>query len=212
MAFPDLSNLRDNVRTIINEATAAFWTDAELNRLINDGERDVAIKSLCLENIDTATTTASTRLVQFSGHKILHVEYTDATYPLGLIRIRPNQLGRIPYNGATPQFYFQWGNQVIIDPIPATTYNLNLYIADYPEYEMSSDTDEPQVPKRFHELIILHAVYRALMKDRKFATAGAIYQAYSSELQLARAQVIERYPDLKDDYKIPDRVVAGGAA
>lgn len=210
MAFPDLSNIRSNVRTMLNETTAAFWTDEELNRLINDGERDIAIKSLCLENIDSVTTTASTRLVAFAGHKILRVEYTNATTPLGLIRIKPNQLGRIPYNGITPQFYFQWGNKVVIDPMPTTTYNLNLYIADYPAYEMVDDTDEPQIPKRFNELIILYAVYRALMKDRKFASAGAIYQTYINELQLARSQVIERYPDLKDDYKIPDRVVQGG--
>lgn len=206
MSFPTFADLKTQIRSLLNESTAAFWTDAELNRLINDAERDIAAKALCIENIDTAATVASTRLVPFSGHKVLRVEYTDV---VSLVRILPKALGRLPSNGATPQYWFQWGYQIVIDPMPATAYNLNLYIADYPTYEMSETTDEPQIPRRFHENIIMFVLCRALMKDRKFTTAGNLYKTYISELSIARQQVIERYTDGYNAVKIPDRIVQG---
>ena len=66
-----LENMRLRVRDLLNESTADFWTDAMLNRMLNDGERDVAIKGLCLTHIDSISTTSSTRTVAYAAYRAL---------------------------------------------------------------------------------------------------------------------------------------------
>lgn len=207
MAWPDLSDIRDRVRSVLNETTATFWADAQLNRFINDGERDVAIKTCCLENIDAATTTSGSRLVAFAGYGVNYAEYIPASgNPIGLVKIMPKQLGRVPTNGTTPQYWLTWGSSVVIDPIPAATHNLNLYVSDYPLAEMSNDTDEPSIPADCHELITQFAIYRALLRDRKFARAAGFYSVYINNVNAAHTIFVQKYRDRLISLKLPDRV------
>lgn len=209
MAWPDIADIRTQIRSLLNEKTAAFWTDAELNRLINEAERDIAAKALCLEAI--ATVTASTRTTSFTGHKILRAEYNA----IGLQKILPKMMGRVTLNGVVPQYWFQWGQTLVLEPKPATSYTITLYTAIAPSTGMgtiegTADTNEPSIPARFHELIILFVLSRAYMKDRKFTTAGHIYKTYINELMIARKQVIDRYADPRSALKVPDRIVTAG--
>lgn len=209
MAWPGLDYIRTQVRSLLNESTAAFWSDAELNRLINEAERDIAAKALCLEAITTVT--ASSRTTAFTGHKILRVEYSGQ----GLIKILPKMMGGLPLNGITPQYWFQWGQTLVLEPKPTTNYTITLYTAIAPSTGMgtvegTSDTNQPSIPARFHELIILFVLSRAYMKDRKFSMSGNIYKTYITELTIARKQVIDRYTDTRNDMVIPDKIVTAG--
>jgi len=210
MAFPDLTDIRARVRSLMNEdSNSTFLTDAILNRFINDGERDIAIKTGCIENIDTATTTASTRLVAFSGHKVKYVEYAGSTRT-GIQRVTPKHLGFSTYSGATPQYWFQWGGSVVIDPLPATAYTLYLYVSDYPQTEMSESTDEPAIPSSFHEDIVQYALARALMRDRKWQQAAFVYNKYIESIQAKKQMIVAQQPDPRSAIKIPDVVQRGG--
>ena len=211
MAYPPLSYIRTQIRSLLNETTAAFWTDAELNRLINEAERDIAAKALCLEAI--ATVTASSRTTSFTGHKILRAEYNSQ----GLIKILPKMMGGLQTSSVVPQFWFQWGQYLVLEPKPATNYTITLYTAIAPSTGMgtvegTADTDQPSIPARFHELITLFVLSRAYLKDRMFNTAGNIYRTYINELTIARKQVIERYADTRNNLNIPDKIVIAGGA
>jgi len=212
MAFPDLSDIRTRIRAVVNESsTSTFLTAAILNRWINDAERDIAIKTGCLENIDSLTTTASSRLVQFSGYKVKYVEYVPAGTRVGMQKITPKHLGHVPLNGSQPQYWFQWGRYIVIEPLPgATTYTIYAYIADYPTVEMSSDTDEPQIPTECHESIIDYAVYRYLLRDKKFQLAVPAYATYINKLQGIRNIYWVPNVDPRTAIKIPDIVQKGG--
>ena len=48
-----LALLRGDVRSRLNEATAAFWSDAELTRWINEGASDVARRTESLRTRST---------------------------------------------------------------------------------------------------------------------------------------------------------------
>lgn len=48
----------DNVRSELLEASAAFWTDAELLRWLNDGERDFVNKVRGIDKVSTVSTVA----------------------------------------------------------------------------------------------------------------------------------------------------------
>ena len=207
MTWPAFSNLKSRVRTVLNESTAGFWTDAEIARLLNDGERDIAIKTCCLQNVDALTTALYAtmyRKVQFSGHKVMYLEYA-ATTPVGMQKIRPQQLGQLPTE-TVPKYWFQWGQYIIIDPLPAASYNLNAYIADYPQYEMYSDADVPQIPYDFQEDIVNYAVYMALMKDKKWGRAAAVYQQYIASLQVKRIKYVEIYPESRAMKVVPETI------
>jgi len=196
-----LENMRTRIRDLINESTALFWTDAELNRLINDGERDVAIKSLCLESIDSLSTTDAIRLVAFTGYKAIYLEYVPSGTNRGLVEILPVQLGRFPFNSTEPQYWFENGLNVGIDPLPDATYTLNAYVADYPSTEMSANPDIPQIPDDFRPLIVLYAYGRALQKEGRFPQARLILSIYNNELLYSKMDRIINIPTDKEGFK-----------
>ena len=203
MAYPDLSDLRTRVRTLVNESSSStFLTDTILNRFLNDGERDVAIKTGCLENIDTAATVAATRLVQFSGIKVKSVEYAN----VALQKITLKHFGHLWPGTTTPRGWTQWGGAILIEPIPAAANTLTLVVADYPQQEMSSDTDEPVVPSAFHEDIVQYAIFRYHLMDRKYQQASLVYNEYIKSIQTKKAMLAAQQPDTRIISQIPDVV------
>ncbi len=210
MAYPDLSDLRTRVLTITNESsTSSIFTSAVLNRFLNDGERDIAAKTGCLENIDTLTTTASSRLVQFSGFKVKNLEYIPATGTrVGLPKITLKHFGRLPLSGATPQYWTQWGGFILIEPVPASAYTLYATISDFPLTEMSSDTDEPSIPAVYHEDLVWYAVSRCYMRKGRREQGAYAYNRYIESIQYKKFNRVYPKQDARLATSIP--VAIGG--
>lgn len=209
--WPSLGDVRTRVRRRLNEATAAFWTDEQLDRMIKAGILDVAAKTLCIENKDSATTTPSSRSVAYTGFKVNFVEYVPPSgAPVGLPRILPHQLGRLPFGGTQPQYWCPWGSAVLIDPVPAAAHSLNLYVADYPDLSVTGDSETLDgsfgLPLETHELVADYATIHALLKDRKFATAGRLYADFTNNVMKARIMFMQRRADTRADIVIPDRL------
>jgi len=178
-------NMRTRVRDLLNEATASFWSDALINRLLNDGERDIATKALCLQHIDSGSTTNGTRTVSTTGYRPIYVEYSN----LGLPLILPNQTGRRSGTGTAPQKWFESGSNIGIEPLPDTTYPLNIYVADYPSSEMSANPDIPQIPAQFRPLIVLYAFGNAIKKEYRIQQASYILKMYENELTFTKSDI-----------------------
>jgi hypothetical protein len=208
--WPSILDVRTRVRRRLNESTAAFWTDEQLNRLIQAGAMDVSAKTLCIENKDSATTTPASRSVDYTGFKVNFVEYVPASgAPVGLPRILPHQLGRLPYGGTQPQYWCPWGSAVLIDPTPAAAHTLNLYVADYPVLTLIEDgntLDQFGLPIEAYELVVDYATIYALLKDRKFATAGRMYADYINNIMKCRILFMQRRADTRADIVIPERL------
>jgi len=207
MGWPDLSDTQTAVRDVLGEVTALRWTDAEIKRFINDAERDIAIKSGCYEATVAITTTASSRVVPFVGYKVNAVEYQPGSgNRVGLQAITPKMLGHVAINdvnGVIPQYYFQWGMSIILEPKPgATTYTLNVHISQWPDYLRSDTTDEPLIPVEFHPLIVSYALAQAFLKIKKFGTAGGYYQEYITSCQ----NLIDLHRIRRKDYDVELRV------
>lgn len=199
-----LENTRTKIRDLLNEATAGFYTDAQINRWINDGERDIAEKGFALCHIDTATDiTVSTRLVAFTAYKVGYVEYTyGMAEGLGLRRITANQVGKLADNAATPQRWFPIGTNIGIEPIPDVgTYDLNLYVYDYPSIEVTVDSAIPEIPPEFRPLLILFGLVKGLEKIQRTSQAAQIYGIYLNELSHTRQDKIETQIDSWDMVK-----------
>ena len=210
MAWPSFADILSKVRTELNETAAGLWTDAELEGWINDGQRDIAAKTLCIDNVAQATTTANSRVVPWSGTKVKYVEYIPSSgKPVALQKIQLKQIGRIPANSTTPQYWAPWassvGQCIILDPKPgATTFTLNLYVADYPAYELSSASDTPLLPSEFHLLVVDYAVYVAFLKARKWSQANVLYQSYIHQINALRPKYAMPQIDTLESLKVPD--------
>ena len=205
MAYPDLSDLLLRLRSLLDEQSTRLYSDAQLTRWLNEGEFDLAAKSLCMEDITTVTTTADTRAVSLYCAKILAVVYVGSDV-VGVTKIVPRYLGHLTLSGLTPQYWFQWGYQLGIEPIPNDSYSLNVYVAKLPDVKMSDTTDEPEVPKEFQHLVVRYAFYKALMRDRLFGQAGTVYQQYINDMTKIRMDVLNKYAAVRRDLTLPDYI------
>jgi hypothetical protein len=208
MAFPDLSDILTRCRSVLNESTAAMWSDAELYTIINDAERDIAVKTGCIENVDEKVTVAGTRTVDYTGYDVKYVEFvpTGGT-PVGLRRISINHLGRVKTAGIHPQYYAVWGSKIIIEPKPTKVYALNVCVADYPSTYMSTSTDEPEIQKEFHEDILSYVPYMSLFKPGKFRASQDHYKKYITSLTRKSALVAERDAEREKMYLLPEQIL-----
>ena len=193
-----LTTLLSGVRDLLKEDSADFWTDAQLTRLINDAERDIAIRTGCIKSIDTLTATVNTRLISFTGYKVGYLEY--ATTGLGLMRIFPGQVGRIPTDGKTPEKWFKVGSDVGIEPIPDVAYSLNAYVHDKPSAEMSAGGNAPKVSSYAQFLIILHTLSNALRKEKRYSQATQILSIYENGIEFLTNDIEEFMPESQEQF------------
>ena len=191
-----LKDIRTRVRDILNEDTADFWSDAQLTRLINDAEREIAIKAMCIQHIDSLSTSASTRVVAYSGYRCMFLEHLiSTTEGLGLRKILPLNAGRQWEEGSTPQKWYESGSNICIEPILVATSNLNAYVVDYPAQEMSNNPDLPSIPPAYRPLIILYTLAQAIKKEKRFSQSAHLKSVFEAELMHTRYDKSEIIPD-----------------
>jgi hypothetical protein len=135
----DAADLELRVRTYLNETTAGFFTQADIWRWLSVAVKDIAQSTLCVRRVLDALTTNGTRTVTTNCYKVFHVEYVPSSgRPLMLTKISPLQVGHYPLTGTTPQYWYEFGSTIGIDPCPDATYKLNLYVADIPKMSVLS--------------------------------------------------------------------------
>jgi len=199
-AYPyTLGNLRTRVRDIINESTAVFWTDADLNGAINDGVREIAEIARAIQNIDSATTTASTRTVSFTGYTVANALYKPSSgTQLSLIEIDPLKDGNYPTNGTTPQFFWNANANIGIEPLPDATYNLDLYVVDEPT-DLTVDSQIPVIHPAFRPLIVPYACARAFQKEMNYGPAIQLKAIFNNEIVFQAQDILSNIPNAREE-------------
>ena len=135
MTFPNMtaSELESRSRTFLNDTSSAFFTQAELYRWLSIAAKDIAQKTGCVRRVLSYQTTANNREVSFNAYKVFHVELITTGRNLMLTKIDPLRTGHWNLDGALPQYWYELGDSIGIDPIPTAVYNLRLYVADIPK-------------------------------------------------------------------------------
>lgn len=208
-----LAVIRNLVRSDLNETTTTMLTDTELNSIVNDGYKDVCAKGLCYENKLTFDNIAAEKIVSLIGNNVIrvnYVEYKSGTTQggKGMLGILPQSVGHNPINSNTPHQWFQWGQYLIIEPIPdVATCDLAVYAACYPAAVMSADGDLPaSIPVEFHECVYMFAVAFAALKLKRWSDAANAYNKYIVDIQRKRSEYIMKYPDGRISHWLPDSV------
>jgi len=194
---------RAQVRSLIGEASASFWTDAELNAWISEGVEDVTSRSLCLQVSDTialvtaqneyATTVGAVSVVDIV--KVWGCFYisTDNEY-IGLKRISINQVADLPYMiPGPPKYFYHFADKIGILPLPTTsesTKTIRIY------FSKSSQTIG-DLPNQYQPLTIWFAASMAFKKEHRYAESDAMYKLYLEKLNALKQELYNVQPEVK---------------
>lgn len=136
MSFPDLtvSELETRVRTYLSEVTPSFFTQVEIWRWLSLSAKDIGQKCLVPRRVLEVDTTSGTRTVTTHVYKVMHVEYVPSSgRSLNMPKIDPLRIGHYPLDGTTPQYWYEHGDSIGVEPLPNATYRLLLYVIDFPK-------------------------------------------------------------------------------
>jgi hypothetical protein len=230
-----LQTIEDIIRSELNETSTIRLSDAEVYAAINDATKDIAAIGLCCEHDDLITTISGCNVIKFSGIKVNYIEiispfpgiiwtdtasvvwtdtadvvWTDRTggdsINQALLCIPPSTVGHIPITQLYPEYWYQWGNYIILHRIPNSEYVLKLHIADYPNAALSAVTDISDLPVEFHSCIIDFALYTLCIKLRRWTNCAIHYNNYINNIQRTKAEYVKKIPDKRWNMKLPDTV------
>ncbi len=114
-----------------------------------------------------------------------------------------NEQDLVPITSGQPQAYKIKKDRVTISPTPDAVYTLRLYYSPLVS-DLSSDSDVPDVPDQFVELVWLIAAFNGFIQDDR-APQSLLLRKNELELQLkrraeARTQDKSRYVRQVEDY------------
>lgn len=130
MAFFTYSyeNIISIVRSLLQEDSVDFFTDSMLRNYINEAMYAVNNISGAKRTVTPVYTVASQRLINIASLgniiKIIGIECLGKS----LVKINPTQLGHVALDGTEPQYWFEHGDYIGIEPIPDDTYTIVLYL------------------------------------------------------------------------------------
>lgn len=194
---------RAQVRSLIGEASASFWTDAELNAWISEAVEDISARALCIQVSDTialvtaqneyATTVGAVSVVDIV--KVWGCFYIspDNEY-IGLKRIEPKDIAGLPFMIAgPPKYYYHFADKIGILPLPSaaeSTKTIRIY------FSKSSQTIG-DLPNQYQPLTIWFAASMAFKKEHRYAESSAMYQIYLEKLTALKQELYDATPEIK---------------
>ena len=189
-----LSAVRTEVRNLIDEQTAAFWTDAQLNGWINQGCQDMARRALCLRTTLQVPVVANTQNYPAPAnmYQLYRLEFVPSTgtfiYPVTFMGYNEADQAWGTYQqfpAAWPEIAVLWNNpgsvtitgnssplQIRLFPVPAQSGVLNVFY--YREIVTAvNDSDQIDCLPGWEDLATEYAVYKAKRKDKESDWQGA---------------------------------------
>ena len=213
-----LINAIAEVRAVLNEASAAFWTDTEITAWIQEGTRIMASKTLMAEDDQTISPLIENQLSYTSSDETWIANiiepyaaiYADGSNKYkGLVKVHPRQLGNVStFTSGAPKFYALHNRQLFFWPLA----NAAVAAAGSIRMLFAKETDDiTDVNDEFQHLPIQFAIGRAKQKDQKFAEANSLFQQFYSDINFEREDKHVRETDSIESFRIPVRGGGKGA-
>jgi hypothetical protein len=194
------------VRYVLNEASAVFWTDAEITAWIQEGTRQVSSKTQCNEADDDLTlvtnqlsyTTADETWIATCIAPYAAIYEAGSNKYKGLMLIHPKQIGNLlTFTSGDPKYYSFHNRTFYIWPLPTTAENGNDVLILY-----AAETDDiTAISDEWQHLPVLWAQAKAYEKDRMNAQASALMQRFFSELNFDTNDKLNRPGESPRDVK-----------
>lgn len=190
---------RTNIRYLLKEASAGYFTDAELNAWIADSATDISAKTLCYETISTITLVAGT--LEYSEPtgclKVAAVHYNNKP----LVKIHPKALGFATHRTAgPPEQYYYFAKKLGFWPLAdAGAVSVTPRV-----FHAAVTSTIANIPDQYGPFSLLYCLVQAKIKEEKTSQASLLYQIYLSALLYHRQDLVEQVVDAKNELKIPD--------
>lgn len=176
-----LLQIRTLVLSLLDDVNAGYFTAPQVNVWINNGQKEVqkmiaqAFEGYNLKRVKTQTVLNQREYSLPDDFKRLHrldivLSGTEPTEQVQrLQKITRNQQDRVFNQSGTPAFYYFQGDYVVVVPAPSQQWDLRLTY-EYLISDLVNDTDSPDLPKQYHEMIAILAARDGLLKDGRDAS------------------------------------------
>ncbi len=197
MAFT-LTTAKTEVRALINEDTASYWSDTEIENWIKQGCLDWCEKTLLLTREDTITLATNTYKYTTSGSsyidnaiRTLHAEHNNkALKRLSYEQFRGHNR-MVLVDDEDPEYFYDKYNELVF----------TVYIAGTPSVSQNGDTVNvlfacrtnaiAELPYEYQPNIFNFAATKAKMKERQWQEAQLLWQIYLNNITFSRKDKLE---------------------
>ena len=206
MAFTETQAITQ-VRYLLNEPTAKFWTDTEIQGWIQQAALDISCKTLCTTAEGTITLvqgqlkyTSTDEAWIANNIKIEAMWYNLGTSARGLQRTSAHRFGHLQIGGSkSPRYWYEDGKRVYLWPVPtASDAGVDLTCV-YSKLTF----DITELREEYQQLTFLYAASMAKAKDRKFEEAALYQQMYLNALNFERQDKYDLGSMPTDGFKQP---------
>lgn len=171
------------VRRQINESAAGFWTNADITAYVKEGA--VAVSSLtgCFELIQGVTLVSGTDEYTTNLTDVVRVNavqfITAGGVRTGLVKLHPRVAGKTAkaQAGADSLYHYYWFLRTLtVTPKPNATSaagTLDVYCSKVTD-------DVTNIPDEFKPMVVMYAISRALIKDRRITESNNLLQQFIS--------------------------------
>ena len=194
------ANMLARVRTLLDEASAGFWTDAEIYSALSDGQREVVdilfaksrkhnlLKSLLKTASDTDTTSSAITLPT-DFKEFINASYTTLTTEDKLpckivdydeIFLRDKDNTYLTPIRATPVVYLSATTGLRLIYFEPTSIHCDYSILYLKQPTEIASGTEPILPPETHEAIIMYAFSFVLRKDMRQAEADSALKTFTN--------------------------------
>lgn len=209
----NLGSIRSQIRNIIIEPQPGLWADAELNQYINDGLSDLTsvARQVKLSEITVPALTPTVALPT-DFYEPFDVRWRDAqgnVFVMGMAQgnfVPSQETGNPPFEYAIDEA----SSLIRLWPVPSGDGTLEFaYFKTLAE--LAGDSDVPEIPSRWHRLLVLYGAAAAMQKNgdanaaQYFAQYAAGRQAFEHERNLATMRPVStrNYLDFPVDNSLP---------
>ncbi len=171
-----------------NEPTGGLFSNAELYTVIWSAQLELAQESLCIRRVYTTPTVASQqeyakptaalsiKRITYEGQKVFKItDREDDSLTLN------NQTTTAT---GTPQYYWEWGTNIELRPVPDGIGTLKIYTYDMPQTVTQSTVLD--VPERYHAKLSNYMLAYMAEKDKNFQASGNYRQQWEKDKQDAK--------------------------
>lgn len=208
MAFTLATSVTE-VRALINEESASYWSDTEIQNWIKQGCLDWCEKSLLLVKEDTITLVNNQVQYTTSGNsyiddavRTLHAEYDNvALQRISYEQLRGHNALKLASDPGPKYYYDQYDGTTFtfyIGPKPSTTYAGNTVTVMF-----ACRTDDiTQLPYEYQPIIFLYAASKAKVKERQWQESALLWQQYINNIIFSRQDSLELGQTPTEAYRI----------
>lgn len=181
-------------RELINEVLEFQFAPGKYESLtkkwLNDAQQQLVLESeIRVQESEVAYTTLTTdpTLELPEDFSRLIDLFNTETHEL-MIPLDPREFDTLVESVGRPTHYTVIDNEVNVYPTPSGTYKLGLRYWRLPK-DMVADSDQPEIPKQYHSILISYAMWKAYLRENDYQAAQVWAADWASSLLKMRGQV-----------------------